>query len=96
MRAQTYRGRVLGLFDQTTGQPIQGAEVFDVSTGWSAKTTATGTLSLIFLPDGGGIVRIKKIGYAPHFMHIAISPADTTPITLLLERLTEFCRCRHQ
>jgi hypothetical protein len=88
-RVPAYRARLLGLFDQATGEPIEGADVFDVSSGWSAKTTATGTVSLVFLPDGGGLVRIRKVGYAPVFTKIAISPRDTAPLTLLLERVAE-------
>jgi hypothetical protein len=88
-RVPAYRARVLGLFDQATGEPIEGADVFDVSSGWSAKTTATGTVSLVFLPDGGGLVRIRKVGYAPLFTKVVISPRDTAPLTVLLERVTE-------
>lgn len=88
-RLPAYRARVLGLFDQTTGQPIEGAEVFAVSSGWSAHTTSTGTVSLIFLPDGGGLVRIRKVGYAPVFTKVAVSQRDTAPVTVLLERVAE-------
>ncbi len=84
-----YRARVLGLFDQATGQPVEGAEVFAVGTGWSAQTTSTGTMSLIFLPDGGGLVRIRKVGFAPLFTKVSISPRDTAPLTLMLEHVTE-------
>jgi hypothetical protein len=84
-----YRSRVLGLFDAMSGEPIADAEVLDIATGWSAKTTATGTVALIFLADGGSIVRIRKVGYASLTVPIAISPKDTTPLTLMMTKVTE-------
>src|SRR5439155_25841933 len=79
-----YRARIVGVFDVNTGAPIEGAEVMGVASGTKAMTTATGTVSLVFLPDGGSQVRIRKIGYAALTRFIAISPSDTTPLTLIL------------
>jgi hypothetical protein len=41
------------------------------------------------LLDGGGLVRIRKIGYALQTMMIAISPSDTNPITLVMKAAVE-------
>ena len=80
----TYRLRVLGLFDEATGEPIAGADVIDAATGTYATTTTTGTVSLIFLPEGASTLRIRKPGYVETKLDVSISPRDTIPITLTL------------
>ena len=84
-----YRFRVLGLFDDQSGLPVEGADVIDVLSGNSVRTTSTGTASLLFLPDGGALVRIRKIGYKLQTLMVSIAPEDTTPLTLILERVVE-------
>jgi len=76
-----YRFRLIGVFDETTGAPLDSVRVIDLATGASMLTSKTGTATLIFLPDGGSIVRLQKIGYETKSLTIAIGPADTTPVT---------------
>jgi hypothetical protein len=82
-----YRHRLLGVFDGTSGAPVEGAQVTDVLNKISALTTATGTVTLVFLPDGGSLVRIQKIGYEPQTIAVSIAPADTAAITIVLNPL---------
>jgi hypothetical protein len=78
-------GRLVGVFDLDTGQPVIGAKVLDMRTGWSAVTTNTGTLSLFFVDTAGTLIRIGKIGYEPQSFFVANSAADTAGITVLLK-----------
>ena len=82
--AAAYRHRALGVYDRATGDPIEGAGVIEIATGTVAQTTATGTVDLVFLPDGGAMIRIRKLGYHPVEQFVRISPTDTAPITVLL------------
>ena len=79
-----YRQRLLGVFDAQSGDPIQGAEVRDLYSGTVALTTATGTVSLAFLPAGRTLVVIRKLGYLPRSLFVTISRTDTAALTLLL------------
>jgi hypothetical protein len=77
-------GRVVGVYDEATALPIAGAEVRDLSTGLSALTTATGTVSLFFVDTSGAFIRIRKLGYDPLILPIGNSMRDTTPVTITL------------
>jgi hypothetical protein len=79
-----YRHRILGVYSAESGDPIEGADVVDLLSQTTARTTKTGTVTLSFLPEGGNLVRIQKIGFTPVMLTIAISPSDTVPLTIIL------------
>jgi hypothetical protein len=84
-----YRARILGVYDDATGAPLDSVRVTELLHGNSSLTTETGTVALYFLPDGGGLVRLQKIGYEVQTFAVAISPADTTPMTITMRRVIE-------
>jgi pimeloyl-ACP methyl ester carboxylesterase len=78
--------RVLGVFDVDTGEPVEDARVVDLATGTFARTTKTGTISLAFIPAGSWRLSIEKAGYDSLTMFVAISPRDSSPVTVVLAR----------
>lgn len=76
--------RLLGVYDEKTGMPIEGAEVYDSVTTLAATTTVTGTISLGFLRPSGAVLVIRKSGYALQKVAVSLTANDTTPITLML------------
>lgn len=84
--ARVYPGRVVGVFDETSGDPIAGAQVLNMANGLSVLTSGTGTLSLFFVDTAGGLIRITKPGYVPTLQVVANSPRDTVPLTITLAR----------
>ena len=83
------RGRIVGVYDETTGDPIEGARVRDLTTGTWALTTKTGTVSLAFVDTAGTLIDIRKIGFQPVVRAVANSLRDTMPLMILLRRVTE-------
>jgi Carboxypeptidase regulatory-like domain len=81
-----YRFRLVGIFDGATGDPLPNVDVIDTLTGTSAKTTATGTVSLFFVPAGARPLRLHLAGYRDTTLTVTISPADTIAMTLILSR----------
>ena len=81
-----YRYRLLGVYDDKTGDPVEGAYVTDLTTGTKARTTVTGTVSLVFLAEGTTPVRISKEGYEDLSIGVEISASVTTPLTLVMSR----------
>jgi hypothetical protein len=85
-RTVVYRGRLVGVYDMSTGEPIEGAEVRDLLSGLSALTTRTGTLSLFFVDTSGTMIRVRKVGYEAQTMMVSNLLTDTIPLTLTLAR----------
>jgi len=84
-----YRYRLLGVFDQDTGDPIAGAHVTEAKSGDYVTTTATGTVSLFFLPEGSSLLKITRQGYQELDLSVDIGPSATTALTLLMKRAPE-------
>jgi hypothetical protein len=82
-----FRNRLLGLYDDTNGEPLAGAVVLNTVNGDRVQTTSTGTVSLAFLPAGKTMIKISKPGYRDFSFEVSISPADTVPLTIVLERI---------
>ncbi|HEY4215606.1 MAG TPA: hypothetical protein VGM67_00625 [Gemmatimonadaceae bacterium] len=78
-------GRVLGILDAATGQPLEGAEVIDRISNTSAITTKSGLVGLgsFSKQHDSSVVTVRKIGYQD--TTFLAMQNDTTPITLMLE-----------
>jgi hypothetical protein len=81
-----HRNRIIGVFDEMTGEPVAGAEIVDVATGSFVRTSATGTAGLSWLPEGNSVLVVRFAGFAELKVDVTISPRDTVPITLILSR----------
>jgi len=58
--------------------------VIDTASGTKALTTATGTVTLAFLPDGGSTVRLHKAGYRDVTVDVVLAPNQVSPVTMTM------------
>ena len=82
--SKNFRSRIVGIFDEETGSPLAGVQVMDVKSATFATTTASGTVSLVFLPEGSNELGVHLPGYEDLRLTVVISPVDTVPVTLTL------------
>jgi hypothetical protein len=75
--------RLVGVYDELTGDIIVGAEVVDVASGSFMRTSTTGTATLAFLSAGAKEIRVQKTGYES--LTVPVSK-DTAPLTVVLKR----------
>jgi hypothetical protein len=80
-----YRSRIIGIFAANGGAPLGGVAVVNDSAGMQVVTSPSGAASLWFLGDGESRIRLTKPGFRDTSFVVSISPADTIPITVLLE-----------
>ena len=78
-------GRIIGVFDETTGKPVEGAQIRDLASGSWAATTATGTVDLFFAKASTVLIRITKLGYEPLTLPVDNSAESSLPLTLTLK-----------
>ena len=78
------RGKLLGVYDEVSGDPIDGVEVKDIGTGMSVHTTVTGTAALFFARTDATMLGLSKLGYRPMTMMIGDPWSDSIPITVTL------------
>ena len=79
-----FAGRLVGVYDEMTGKPIDSVEVRNMTTNAFALTTSTGTLSLFFVDSAGGLLRFRKVGYTPQTIFVDNARGDA-PLTVTLD-----------
>ena len=76
---------IAGVADAETGQPLEGAEVILLGVHRLARANAMGEAMLDQIPRGRQRVRVRKLGYAPSEIDIAMV-GDTTGAVFRLQR----------
>ena len=76
---------VAGVADAETGQPLEGAEVILLGVHRLARANVMGEAVVAGVPHGPQRVRVRRLGYAPAEVDLAMS-GDTTGAVFRLQR----------
>ena len=79
--------RLVGVYDEESGTPLADVQLILLGTGREWRTSASGAALLRGLPTGDHVLRVRRLGYAPHSEFLVLSPRDSTPLTLVLRPL---------
>ena len=81
--------RIIGVYDETSGQPLEGVAIIELTNGSSVLTTSTGSANLGLIVPNGGEIRLRKIGFEEQTMTVSMKAADTVPITVIMKHVAE-------
>ena len=76
---------MVGVADAETGQPLEGAEVILMKAYRFARADALGEATISNVPRGPQRVRVRRLGYTPLEINVAIV-GDTTGAVFRLQR----------
>lgn len=82
--AQQPRGVVAGMVSDSGGRPVAGASVDVVDTDIRAMTNTAGRYVLPEVWPGRTAVRVRRVGFAPEILNIAVASGDTTRADFML------------
>jgi len=80
----TIRGRIS---DAATGSPLEGVQVTVDGSRVGAQTGADGTYTIVGVPAGSQVVRIRRVGYAPQRAAVTVPEAGAAAQDFALGRV---------
>lgn len=83
--AEAQQGVISGtITDETTGDPLFGAEVLVVEEGWGTTTGAEGQYSLEEIPAGTYTLQVAFLGYATETRVVSLEPDEEVTVNFEL------------
>jgi hypothetical protein len=77
---------IAGVVRNSSGRPVEGAQVVVEGSGVSATTGATGAFSLSGLPDGSRMAEARALGYAPARVEVEPTRGETRTVAIVMDK----------